>query len=102
MSMESAAAFYERLQSDAALQENLKAAGTRDQVEAYVKGELGYDFTKEEMQKVVFERNPEMTDEELEAVVGGASNDMMWGITIGVGIGGGLGIIALAIAAAGA
>ena len=102
MSMESAAAFYERLQSDAALQENLKAAGNRDQVEAYVKGELGYDFTQEEMQKVVFERNPEMTDEELEAVVGGASNDMMWGITIGVGIGGGLGIIALAIAAAGA
>ncbi len=97
MSMESAAAFYERLQSDAALQENLKAAGNRDQVEAYVKGELGYDFTKEEMQKVVFERNPEaMTDEELEAVVGGASDDMMWGITIGVGIGGGLGIIALA------
>ena len=36
-----------------------------------MKGELGYDFTLEEMQKVVFERNPEMTDEELEAVVGG-------------------------------
>jgi hypothetical protein len=36
-----------------------------------VKGELGYDFTLEEMQKVIFERNPQMTDEELEAVVGG-------------------------------
>ena len=30
------------------------------------------DFTLEEMQKVIFERNPEITDEELEAVVGGS------------------------------
>ena len=102
MSIESAAAFYDRLQSDVSLQEQLKATGDRKRVEAYVRDELGYDFTKEEMQKVVFERNPEMTDEELEAVVGGVSDDMLIGISIGVGIGGGRGIIALAIAAAAA
>jgi hypothetical protein len=28
-----------------------------------VRDELGYDFTLEEMQKVIFERHPEMTDE---------------------------------------
>jgi predicted ribosomally synthesized peptide with nif11-like leader len=98
MSIESAAAFYDRLQSDVSLQEQLKATGDRKRVEAYVRDELGYDFTKEEMQKGVFERNPEMTDEELEAVVGGVSDDML----IGISIGGGMGIIALAIAAAAA
>ena len=71
MSMESAVAFYERLEKDVELQEKLKELGTKESVSQYVKGELGYDFTLEEMQKVIFERNPEMTDEELEAVVGG-------------------------------
>jgi len=102
MSIESAVAFYERLQSDSSLQEELKRSGNRDAMEAYVREKLGYDFTKEEMQKVIFERNPEMTDEELEAVVGGVSDDMLIGMSIGVGIGGGMGIIALAIAAAAA
>jgi predicted ribosomally synthesized peptide with nif11-like leader len=69
--MESAVAFYERLEKDVELQEKLKALGTKENISQYVKGELGYDFTLEEMQKVIFERNPEMTDEELEAVVGG-------------------------------
>ena len=71
MSMESAVAFYERLEKDAVLQEKLKEFGTKESVERYVKGELGYAFTLEEIRKVIFERNPEMTDEELEAVVGG-------------------------------
>jgi len=71
MPMESAVAFYERLEKDVELQEKLKALGTKENISQYVKGELGYDFTLEEMQKVIFERNPEMTDEELEAVVGG-------------------------------
>ena len=53
------------------MQEKLKELGTKENISQYVKGELGYDFTLEEMQKVIFERNPEMTDEELEAVVGG-------------------------------
>jgi len=69
--MESAVAFYERLEKDAELQKKLKELGTKENISQYVKGELGYDFTLEEMQKVIFERNPEMTDEELEAVVGG-------------------------------
>ena len=71
MPMESAVAFYERLEKDVELQEKLKALGTKENISQYVKGELGYDFTLEEMQKVIFERNPEITDEELEAVVGG-------------------------------
>ena len=72
MSIESAVAFYERVEKDTALQEKLKELGTKENISQYVKGELGYDFTLEEMQKVIFERNPEITDEELEAVVGGS------------------------------
>ena len=72
MSIESAAAFYQLLEKDSELQQKLKELATKEKVAQYVKGELGYDFTQEEMQKVVFEQNPEMTDEELEAVVGGA------------------------------
>ncbi len=101
MSKESAVAFLERLEGDEVLVEHLRGC-TVSEVEKLVKGELGYDFTKEEMQQAVFARNPEITDEELEAVVGGLSNDMTYGIAIGIGIGGGMGIIALAIAAAGA
>jgi predicted ribosomally synthesized peptide with nif11-like leader len=102
MSVEAAAAFYDRLENDSALMGKLKELEDKERLMLYVKDELGYDFTKEEMQKVIFERNPEMTDEELEAVVGGVSDDMLIGISIGVGIGGGMGIIALAIAAAAA
>ena len=32
-----------------------------------MKENLGHDFMLEEMQKVIFGKNPEMTDEELEA-----------------------------------
>ena len=69
--MESAVAFYERVEKDVELQKKLRELGSKENVERYVKGELGYDFSLEEMQKVIFERNPEMTDEELEAVTGG-------------------------------
>ena len=72
MSIESAKAFYERVETDTELQEKLKELNTKENIEPYVKGELGYEFTLEEMQKVIFEKNPEMTDEELEAVVGGS------------------------------
>ena len=41
------------------------------EVEKLVREELGYDFTREEMQQVIFEKHPEMSDEELEAAVGG-------------------------------
>lgn len=73
MSVKSAVAFYERVEKDLELQEKLKELGTKESVERYVKEEFGYDFTLEEMQKVIFERNPEMTDEELETVVGGVN-----------------------------
>jgi predicted ribosomally synthesized peptide with nif11-like leader len=72
MSKESAVAFYERVERDVELQEKLKDLNTKENIARYVKEELGYDFTLEEMQKVIFEKNPEVTDEELEAVVGGS------------------------------
>ena len=89
MSAESAVAFYERLEKDIELQEKLKELGTKEKIEQHVKGELGYDFTLEEMQKVIFEKNPDLTDDELEAVVGG-------NINVGVVVGGLVGIVGLA------
>lgn len=76
MSVESAAAFYERLQSDASLLDTLNECGGKERLMQYVKDELGYDFTPREMRKVLFERNPEMTEEELQSVVGGTSPGM--------------------------
>ena len=71
MSMEAAVAFYERLEQEPGLQERIKELNTPELIEPYVRDELGYRFTKEEMQRVIFERNPEMSDEEMEAVTGG-------------------------------
>lgn len=82
MSMESAAAFYERVKKDVELQEKLKELGSKEKVQSYVKNDLGYDFTKEEMQSVLLEQNPEMTDEDLEAAVGGAGCTPFDGIFI--------------------
>ncbi len=73
MSMESAVTFYERLESDTELMARIQELQTREAIGQYVREELGYDFSLEEMQKVIFERHPEITDEELEAVVGGLS-----------------------------
>ncbi|GEM_PF-3596852 len=72
MSVESAAAFYDRLARDASLRGKLKEIGDRERLTTYVKDELGYDFTRDEMKKAIFERNPEMTDEDLQGVVGGS------------------------------
>ena len=71
MSMESAVAFYELVKKDVELQKKLKELGSKEKIQSYVKNDLGYDFTKEEMQSVLLEQNPEMTDEDLEAAVGG-------------------------------
>lgn len=95
MSMESAVAFYERVESDVGLQEKLTELGTKENVSQYVRDELGYDFTLEEMQKVIFERHPEMTDEELEAVVGGTTASEI-GKAAATGTAIGLGLCALA------
>ncbi len=72
MSMESAVAFYERVEQDKALQERIRELNTPERIESYVKGELGFEFSRAEMQKVIFQRNPEMTEEELDSVVGGS------------------------------
>ena len=71
MSMDAAVAFYERLEQEPGLQERIKELNAPELIEPYVRDELGYRFTKEEMQRVIFERNPEMSDEEMEAVTGG-------------------------------
>ena len=91
MSLESAAAFYERLEREPELTERIRELNTPDRIGPYVKGELGYDFTREEMQQVIFERNPEMTDEEMEAVVGGLDPaSLAIGGLIGVGAAAGI------------
>ncbi len=88
MSMESAVAFYERLESDEKVMTRIQKLQTREAIGLYVREELGYDFSLEEMQKVVFERNPEITDEEMEAVIGGelgTAEMVLGGIAIGLG-----------------
>ncbi len=109
MSRESAVAFYEQVEANEELQEKLKELGTQKGIEEYVKEELGYDFSLEEMQKVIFEKNPEITDEDLEAVVGGesVSNEasvlpvivagLVGGAIVGIGV---VGVGAAAAAAA--
>jgi len=90
MSMKNAVTFYEKLQDDLELQKKIVEIGDNEKLEHLVRDELGYEFTKEEMQKVVFERNPELTDEELEAVVGGMSMEAALAIVVPSGIGAGL------------
>ena len=88
MSQESAVAFYEKLESDTSLMEQLREM-TRPEAEKLVKQDLGYDFTKEEMQQVIFEHHPELTDEELEAVVGGLKTEeaiLIGGAILGAGV----------------
>ena len=87
MSMESAVAFYEKLESDKELVTRIQELQTPETISSYVREDLGYDFTQEEIQKVIFERHPEMTDEELEAVVGGVIDWVAIGFfLIGVGV----------------
>ena len=81
MSQEAAVAFYERLEMEPELQEKIKAMETPERVQVYVREELGYAFTKEEMQRVIFERHPEMTDAAMAAVVGGL--DAGWYVLAG-------------------
>ncbi len=106
MSMESAVAFYERLESDTELTARIQELQTREAIGRYVREELEYDFSLEEMQKVIFERHPEITDEELEAVVGGLGTLETLGIaTLGTAAGlgvvsAGLGVVAVTLAVA--
>jgi predicted ribosomally synthesized peptide with nif11-like leader len=85
--MESAVAFYKKLESDKELVTRMQELQTPEAIRTYVREELEYDFTQEEMQKVIFDRHPEMTDEELEAVVGGVIDWVAVGFfLIGIGV----------------
>ena len=84
MSVESAAAFYDRLENDLALMAKLKELSDKELLVLYVKDELGYEFTQEEMRKVLFERNPEMSEEDLQSVVGGVGGSAASGGADGV------------------
>ena len=101
MSRESAVAFYERLESDTELTTRIQELQTSEAISQYVREELEYDFSLEEMQKVIFERHPEITDEELEAVVGGQLDafSMLVGTTAGLSVLGVAGAVAAAAAA---
>ena len=92
MSMESAAAFYEKLETDDQLRRQVNGAGSQHELEKLVKDELGYDFTQEEMQEVIFEKNPVLSDEELEAVVGGSQATQELGQIVGLLAGGAAGL----------
>ncbi len=100
MSMESAVAFYEKLESDTELTARIQELQTREAIGQYVREELGYDFSSEEMQKVIFERHPEITDEELEAVVGGFGTLETLGISA-LGATAGLGIMVVGMGVVG-
>ena len=99
MSLEAAVGFYERLAAEPDLQERIRDLETPDRIESYVKVELGYDFTREEMQRVIFDRHPEMTDEEMAAVVGGL--DAGWYVLAGFG-GGAVAFVLIAAGSAAA
>ena len=91
MSMESATKFYETLEKDTDLQKKISEMKDKSEIENLVNNVLGYDFSQEEMQKVIFDRNPELSDEELEAIVGGFELN---GWVLGGGIAAALGLSA--------
>ncbi len=106
MSQESAVAFYEKLQNDEALVEQIQEM-TPAEVQNLVQQEWGFDFTAEEMQQVIFDRHPELSDEELEAVIGGLSAESaaialtgvaVSAVLVGVGVAGTLGIVTVSVA----
>lgn len=75
MSHEHALAFYALLEGNEELEQKLQVLGTAEKIGRYVREELGYTFTKEEVEQVFFEKNPEMSDEEMEKVWGGYDTD---------------------------
>jgi predicted ribosomally synthesized peptide with nif11-like leader len=73
MSIDSARAFLERVKTDEAWREALSAADSKDERLAMARAE-GFDFTKEELKMVKYE----LSDEDLDAVVGGVSHHGNW------------------------
>ena len=77
MSIESAQAFIEKMQTDSDFRERVVALKSREQRRSFINNE-GYDFTKEEFeqakQKFAIETTSsdgELSDEDLENVAGG-------------------------------
>lgn len=70
MSVESAKAFVERIKTDPEFASKINEFKNWDEVQSYVK-QTGFDFTKEELNSL----NDELTENELDLVVGGARFD---------------------------
>ncbi len=70
-------AFYALLQDNEELEKKLQNLGTVEKIERYVREELDYAFTKNEAEQVLFEKNPETSDEEMEKIWGGHDADPM-------------------------
>jgi predicted ribosomally synthesized peptide with nif11-like leader len=82
MSYEHALAFSALLEENEELEQKLQNLGTVEKIERYVRKELGYAFTKKEAEQVFFEKNPEMSDEEMEKIWGGYDTDSV-GLVVG-------------------
>lgn len=93
MSVEHARAFVEKLRSDPELVKKFEAA-SEDERPKMAQG-MGYTFTKDDLRTVAKEGEAELSDEDLEAVAGGAS--ATW---VGLGVGAGATAAAGAAAAA--
>ena len=83
MSEEQLKAFLEAVKADAGLQEKLKAAADADAVVAIAK-EVGFMISSDELQRAQAAVGGELTDKELEGVVGGTYL-CDWGLGVTVG-----------------
>jgi predicted ribosomally synthesized peptide with nif11-like leader len=72
MSAEAVSRFWQKFDSDAEFQKKLFAKGQLTPIElAAYAGELGYEFTADELKSTADESSRELSDTELEAVAGG-------------------------------
>jgi predicted ribosomally synthesized peptide with nif11-like leader len=102
MSVQQAKDFLKKMASDPELLKSLEAA-PNDEARQEIAKKLGFAFTKDDIRAVANEYKGELSDQDLEAVAGGAS--AAW---VGVGLGAGgaaagaVGAYAAVSAAAGA
>jgi predicted ribosomally synthesized peptide with nif11-like leader len=71
MSVDNIEKFGEAVKNDAALQDELKAAGSDLAKIVSIAASKGFDFTEEELKEYSAKKKGEMSDEDLEKVSGG-------------------------------